>query len=850
VIPVRLYLQNFLSYSTAELSFQGIHTACLTGNNGNGKSALLDAITWVVWGQARGVDKNGAGMDELVRLGAEDMAVEFSFELDDQVYRVIRKRDKRRQVTALEFQIQAGDSFRSLSGDRLGLTQERIIQVLKLDYETFTNSAFILQGKADSFTTQKPTDRKRILGEILGLTYYDRLERKARDKFNDADYQLRELERKLLQLESELAGEPVVRQEWENAKSARLALSSALAARERKLGELTLEWNELQALAVKKQEFSERIESAQQRIGDLQRRAATLEIQIAGVKEILAQEEQICAGYQHLQQVNSAEEEQGYKQIRAMELIKEKGRLEQQISEARSKLAGTLAGLESEKKQLEALLTRAEEARQGQPALEQELQRAKSREREKLTLQDELVRLRGELAEKESSLRGLDKELKDLRSRFKTLQQTDAQCPLCGSGLEGDIKLSLLERLKREGTEKNAAEKVLRQEQEQSQALFAELENRLKQMAGEKLAQVESRLALQQRDLAEGEEADSKLKILLSRELELRTSLQNGAFAVEENSRLHQVEEELQTLAYSQEGHQKIRLEQKQLRIYAEQYAALSGAKAGLPSQEAALKDLKLQQVSLGTEVRDYRETIELFSLQLAKLPGLEQNLAQEKHEVGNMRLELSELDANLGALQEKMRHFAEVKQFKEENLVLRAETARVRNLYNHLITAFGKKGIQAMIIENVVPELQEEANTLLSRMTAGRMHLALLTQRDSKKGSVSETLDIRIADELGTRKYEMFSGGESFRINFALRIALSKLLARRAGAKLQTLVVDEGFGTQDGGGRESLVEVINAIKEDFAKIIVITHIQELKDAFPIQIEVEKTAQGSNLRFI
>jgi hypothetical protein len=78
-----------------------------------------------------------------------------------------------------------------------------------------------------------------------------------------------------------------------------------------------------------------------------------------------------------------------------------------------------------------------------------------------------------------------------------------------------------------------------------------------------------------------------------------------------------------------------------------------------------------------------------------------------------------------------------------------------------------------------------------------------------------------------------MFSGGEAFRINFALRVALSKMLARRAGAPLQTLFLDEGFGTQDPRGREAIIDAINAIADDFRLILIITHIEELKDAVP-----------------
>ena len=95
-----------------------------------------------------------------------------------------------------------------------------------------------------------------------------------------------------------------------------------------------------------------------------------------------------------------------------------------------------------------------------------------------------------------------------------------------------------------------------------------------------------------------------------------------------------------------------------------------------------------------------------------------------------------------------------------------------------------------------------------------------------------------------------MYSGGEAFRVNFAIRLALSEVLSQRAGARLQTLVIDEGFGSQDEIGRQRLIEAINLIKPDFAKILVITHIDSLKDAFPTRLEVEKTSRGSTVRIV
>ena len=85
-----------------------------------------------------------------------------------------------------------------------------------------------------------------------------------------------------------------------------------------------------------------------------------------------------------------------------------------------------------------------------------------------------------------------------------------------------------------------------------------------------------------------------------------------------------------------------------------------------------------------------------------------------------------------------------------------------------------------------------------------------------------------------------MYSGGEAFRVNFALRIALSQLLAERAGTQIRTLVIDEGFGTQDAEGLHALVSAIRTIQDDFDKILVVTHLEELKNAFPVRIEVRK----------
>src|SRR5881394_2180989 len=135
--PLRLHLTNFLSYGDGEpIEFDGIHVACLCGPDGHGKSALLDAITWALWGQAR---SNSA--DDLVRMGQANMQVEFEFLLDGQRYRVIRKRSRgRNSQSDLQFQVRQEDGeWRALTGQGVRDTQAQISKALRMDYETFIN---------------------------------------------------------------------------------------------------------------------------------------------------------------------------------------------------------------------------------------------------------------------------------------------------------------------------------------------------------------------------------------------------------------------------------------------------------------------------------------------------------------------------------------------------------------------------------------------------------------------------------------------------------------------------------------------------------------------------------------
>jgi hypothetical protein len=183
MIPIKLAMRNFMPYrdNVPPLNFTGIHTACICGDNGNGKSALIDAMTWALWGKARA--KND---DDLIYSGETEMEVRLVFAVGQQVYRIIRKHSKpkrrrRSGLTILEFQTATSNGFKPITGNSIAQTQHKIIETLNMDYITFINSAFLRQGRADEFTISDPAKRKQVLADILGFSLYDDLEEQAKE---------------------------------------------------------------------------------------------------------------------------------------------------------------------------------------------------------------------------------------------------------------------------------------------------------------------------------------------------------------------------------------------------------------------------------------------------------------------------------------------------------------------------------------------------------------------------------------------------------------------------------------------------------------------------------------------
>lgn len=717
MIPISLQVKNFLSYrnNVPKLNLDGIHVACLSGDNGHGKSALLDAITWALWGSAR-----SRSQEELIFQGETEMSVDLEFRADSERYRVSRRYVKpkggRQGATMLDFfQLMSDGTYLPIVGNSIRETEAKIRNLLHMDYETFTSSAFLLQGKSDLFTTSTPSKRKELLGEVLGLEWYEKLSEKARLLTRQKDSEASSTRFEIENIDSDLSNQ---------------------------------------------QDFEARLQAAKNETGILDVKISELEDKIEIYFTELQKQSRIRIELDRLEE----EQKRMFNEINNRQInVENQSKTVDDLTQKSNAIGVLERQLELSENDLEKITLLPEEI---------------SQERENIN------RLLGNIVSiKETNIK-LKNDMEDLRIKVDLLwEQTKSgdsnpDCPLCGEELGSEGCQRLAESYESEGKQKASQHR----------------ENDVI------VKQTEKQVSVMQKKLWNKEEnyfSDRKI-----------------AEANRDN-----LFKELESARVSKEMVKQVQM-------------SLENERTLMEYSIGRLKEIQTDLNELDFDLNTSNEMNKFYE--------------QAKTELGTLRIQREQTLHNIGAIQGNLDRLKGLMQIRTDKMKDLQEIADEKGLYEQLSVAFGKGGIQALIIEQAIPELENEADEILGRITDYRMSLKLETQRESRSGGdPRETLDIKISDELGTRSYETYSGGEAFRINFALRISLSKLLAHRSGAPLPTLFIDEGFGTQDADGLDKLIDAIKAIQDDFQKIIVITHIDNLKEAFESRIEVVKTSEGS-----
>jgi len=338
-------------------------------------------------------------------------------------------------------------------------------------------------------------------------------------------------------------------------------------------------------------------------------------------------------------------------------------------------------------------------------------------------------------------------------------------------------------------------------------------------------------------------------------------SLEQELIDLNQNSSLRQailkLEQEIKDLNYNIEYHRSVLGQIKQFNDAEIRYQQLQECKEELPILNNSIQQKNELIQSKENDLQNRFKQIEQVKVKIQEFRDYSQEIEKLKAELGTIQATIDSLNQEQGSLQQQEQRLEILSIEKLNKSELLAKSRHQNRIYEELAKAFGTNGIQSIMIENLLPNLEQETNNILSRLTQNQLHVSFITQKNASSGSrknretkTIDTLDILIADNNTTRPYEGYSGGEAFRVNFAIRLALSRILAQRAGTSLQMLIIDEGFGTQDAEGCERLIAAINAIADNFTCILAVTHMPQFKEAFQQRIEVKKSSQGSQIYLV
>ena len=851
--PVSLQLKGFTAFRDEQtIDFADLDLFAIWGPTGSGKSSILDAITYALFGKIARIE----GIQEetntsLISQGQPRMAVSFEFKVGDENFKV--SRDTRRQgATTVRLEVLEGDEWHSHGegADSVRQVNKRIPEIIGLNYDAFTRSVILPQGKFAELLVGDGTKRRKILTELLGLELF-----------------------------AEMAG-------FANqiARDARTAADVSDQTLERDYGDVTAE--ALRAARERAKHMAQRAvaaESAHGAIGVLRERAVKLGTQRTALERCHIAATEMANDFDRhardlIDQVAAVADSQARLDDAAVALEKARGTLdaaETELKESEDKwgsrdaivtLRARLSALETAQLEKDDALALREEAAEGVADAATELEAAK------VAVRDTGLKLKeaSDSYEKASAVHA-EAHRRDLVGAIVVGLEPGAPCPVCERVLE-TIPESDAAAL---------AEVIAAMEAAHAEARRAEAES----------ARAKAALAAAQKNV---EGAQTNLK-RASKSLAARTiSVANlekevaeffsGELPLDPSGVLDERLRRLDKLAHACD-------EARTVVAAAELVAQRCERAADEPHEKVARIRAALESAGVRRLIEDIEATAVLLTLPevvrswpdspddlvatarraASDLAALRDRLS-EHH--GQLRAENDGLvaqaratipsgleihGANLEDLERSAQ--AELQRTNKEAATAEHEAGRIdealgkrreleaeitaRREEHSLYKALGNE----LRSDRIVDYLQAEALSALAAAGSDQLHsLSGGRYRMSYEDDRFFVVDAWNGEE--HRSVRTLSGGETFLASLALALALAdqvQLLAVAERNRLESLFLDEGFGTLDAETLETVVSAIEQLGGDDRLVGVITHVTELAERLPVRVHVEKSPRGSRI---
>ena len=882
----------------------------ITGDTGAGKTTIFDAITFALFGEASGDSRKPGMLRSKYAKPADPTFVELTFAYGDKTYTVRRNPEYERAKSRGEGTTRQNPEALLTYPDGRTVTKGKevddgIRQIIGLTREQFAQVAMISQGEFRKLLQADTVTRQKIFRDIFDTGFYVTLQEQLKNKTSEV---YRQREQAKLSIQQYIGGilcyeDSLLVQDVRKAKDGQLPMVELVEL----FGKLLAEDNAAdEALAAQLAEQDGRLEQLAAALAQANAYKAAKE----NLQKKLNEEALGAAALERsgaaLEQARAAipEQENLSRQITAIEIklpsydgLDQKCREFSQLEKAIEKTDAQLTAAQSVKAALTAEIAGLKEERQGLETVTADKEKAVAQKEKLQARRDQLEQLMaemGELTRKKAQLTRLQQAYltaqakaaalgQDYESKYKAFLDEQAgiiaaglvaglPCPVCGAvehptpaalsdsaPTEEDVKAAkaIWEKAREEmdranknastqrGVTETAEENICRQ----IAALLPEtaFDDGAEEAAGQtgELARQISRLDQQIRDLLIKEQRKDKIDKLLPEKEQALTNAEAGLSTAKEQlaglrSSADSAREQIDQLRAELQFESKLAAQTEIRRLTqarAELQAALTmaeqvytGAKENLAAVRAAIAQLQ-EQLSTGVEMDALALEEEKEKLLLQK-----KNILQQQKDI-HTRISTNTTAKNKIAQQEQT-----LTELDSRYAWMRA----LSDTANGTVSGKDKIMLETYIQTTYFDRILERANIRLRKMSGGQYDLKRRTTADSKQGKSGLELDIVDHINATERSVNTLSGGEAFLASLALALGLSDEVQMSTGIRLDTLFVDEGFGSLDSESLTKAYNTLAGLTEGNRLVGIISHVAELKERIDRQILVTKDRAGGS----
>lgn len=864
-MPIEISVKNYRNYKDATFSYENVKFCVINGENGAGKSSLfMDAMLDALFEEPREGELTGwINNSPNIKSGS----IRFTFSIGDNTYRVTRTRQKSGKATlnlAVYMQDENGEfAWVDASEEKMKDTQAVINDLISMDATTLKSCGLIMQDAYGLFLQADRTTRMSILGNILGLSFYDDLLEIASDMFKRCQDEVNKIDAE----QQEILEQLIDGQKTQNELNEALTLKSEYDFEMKDCN------NTLMSHTIKRESFIKDIENYNRVIDEmnaLKAKKAELETALAKQMDAVAKSDEIIA------------KEPAYLEAKARydELIEQEKALEAKNSEIaalgkiRSKLEedakicqnifndanDKIAKLTEEKEKIETEIRSAADTRS-----KAELYEATKKEIVEIEAKTaEINELQASYTASEQIMnRMVDEDTRFTEKHNAELEECDKQaCMLAESGCpiadKAPCKFLAAARKTVESKPGLIAEYDRRHKEYLDSVSKTVNDMNILKESIEKIKKDLPDLNRKKQELAVYESYAFKSASLPEQQKRLELYIQQIAdFKAirDENStkldkltaQLDENTKQITALTLEVAGLNDIRYELDRLRNTAKLGEEIAAAKA---SRESALarkaeleKEIQMTEYDSFTKFREYKS----YNIDQLELANIDASITACHARADLLTQNINENGKLIGRLEAEMNKYKDDCRKLNHLKLLMGQASYAASNYAWLKKAFARNGIPHNITRSVIPLLETTATTILNQMSNNRMSIELRTERTLTTKKEVATLDVIVNDTVtGNLPYLSRSGGERVKAALSVILALAEIKSSQNGMQLGFLFIDEP-PFLDAQGVEAYCDALMTIQQRYSnlKIMAITHDPAMKSRFNQSIDIIKTPNGS-----